>query len=172
MLTQPQVEQMHQGPRAPHWNIGTRIAFRFSFVYLGLFVVYFSPVWLQYLLFIKRQSPLVLGGMWPMRQIVFWAGAHIFHMTRPPSTSPGFDGSYYWVEAFCTLVIAVLATAACQKSWRLMRPQRTDACATHVVRVKTNYRAIGGDVEGKSLAGRFGRPNIPFTLEEHAWFAS
>ena len=110
MLTQPQVEQMHQGPRAPHWNIGTRIAFRFSFVYLGLFVVYFCPVWLQYLLFIKRQSPLVLGGIWPMRQMVFWAGAHIFRMTRTPSTGPGFDGSYYWVEAFCILVIAVLAT--------------------------------------------------------------
>jgi hypothetical protein len=56
MLTQPQGEQMQQGPQAPHWNTATRIVFRFSFVYLGLFVVYFAPIWLQYLLFLKRDS--------------------------------------------------------------------------------------------------------------------
>jgi hypothetical protein len=105
MLPQLQEEQMQHGPQGPHWNITTRIVFRFCFIYLGLFVVYFCPIWLQYLLFLKRESPLVLGGIWPMRQIVFWVGAHIFRMTRRPSTGPGWDGSYYWVQAFCALVI-------------------------------------------------------------------
>lgn len=53
MSTQPQVEQMQQGPQAPHWSIATRIAFRSSFVYLGLFVVYFCPIRLQYRLCLK-----------------------------------------------------------------------------------------------------------------------
>lgn len=98
METETQQEQMQEQPQAPDWNIATRITFRFSFVFLGLFVLYFSPIWLQYLLFMKGASPLVLGGM------------HIFRMAHPPSTSAGYDGSYYWVEAFCALVIAVIAT--------------------------------------------------------------
>ncbi len=120
MATQTQEEHMREEPRVPYWNIGMRIVFRFSFVYLGLFVVYFVPIWLQYLLFLKRESPLVLGGIWPMRQIISWAAAHIFRMARPPSTGPGFDGSYYWVEAFCTLVIAVLATV----TWSILDRKR------------------------------------------------
>ncbi len=120
MAIQTQEEHMQEEQRVPYWNIGTRIAFRFSFIYLGLFVVYFCPIWLQYLLFMKGESPLVLGGIWPMRQIVLWAGAHIFHMTRSPSTGPGWDGSYYWVEAFCALVIAVLATV----TWSILDRQR------------------------------------------------
>jgi len=110
MSTQTQVVDMDQPSQAPRWNLPKRVAFRLCFVYLGLFVVYFCPVWLQYLLFIKRHSRLVLGGVWPMRQIVFWAGAHIFQMTVTPDPGVGFDGSFFWIEAFCCLVIAVLAT--------------------------------------------------------------
>jgi uncharacterized membrane protein YphA (DoxX/SURF4 family) len=120
MLIQLQEEQMQPGPQAPHWDTATRIAFRFCFVYLGLFVIYFCPIWLQYLLFLKRESALVLGGIWPMRPIVLWAGGHIFRMTPPPSTGPGFDGSFYWVEAFCALMIAVLATVA----WSILDRKR------------------------------------------------
>jgi hypothetical protein len=83
MATQTQEEHMREEPRVPHWNIATRIAFRFCFVYLGLFVVYFCPIWLKDLLFMKGESPLVLGGIWPMRQMVFSAGAHIFSHDPP-----------------------------------------------------------------------------------------
>jgi len=110
MRTQDQVEEMEHASLASRWNLLTRIAFRFCFVYLGLFVLYFCPIWLQYLLFLNRHSPLALGGVWPMRQIVFWAGAHIFHMTAPPDPGVGYDGSFYWVQTFCSLVISVFAT--------------------------------------------------------------
>jgi hypothetical protein len=109
MSAQTQVEEM-QTSQPPHWNIATFLAFRFCFVYLGLFVLYFSPIWLQYLLFRKHESRLVLGGIWPMRQMVSWAGAHIFNIAGPMSPSAGFDGAYFWAEAFCLLVIAILAT--------------------------------------------------------------
>jgi hypothetical protein len=110
MSTETQVEEMQQASQVPCWNVPTRIAFRFCFVYLGLFVLYFCPVWLQYLLFLNRHSPLVLGGVWPMRQMVFWASAHIFHMTAPPDPGVGYDGRFFWLQAFCSLVISVLAT--------------------------------------------------------------
>jgi hypothetical protein len=110
MRTQDQAEEMEDASLAPGWNLLTRIAFRFSFIYLGLFVFYFCPIWLQYLLFLNRHSPLVLGEVWPMRQIVFWTGKHIFHMTVAPDPGVGFDGSFFWVQAFCSLVISMLAT--------------------------------------------------------------
>jgi hypothetical protein len=50
MGAQSQVEEIHQLSQIPRWNIATRIAFRVSFVYLGLFVIYFCPLWLQELL--------------------------------------------------------------------------------------------------------------------------
>jgi hypothetical protein len=127
MRTQAQVEQMEQASPAPRWNLFTRIAFRFSFVYLGLFVFYFCPIWLQYLLFLKRFFPLALGGAWPMRQTVFWAGAHIFHMTVPPNHGVGYDGTFFWVEAFCCLVITVLATGV----WSFVDRRRANYVALH-----------------------------------------
>jgi len=110
MRTQTQVEETQQTSQIPHWNIGTRIGFRFCLVYLGLFVLYFSPASLQYLLFVKHESPFVLGGVWPMRQIVFWAGAHVFRIGSPPDPGVGFDGSFFWIEAFVLLIISLLAT--------------------------------------------------------------
>jgi hypothetical protein len=127
MRTQAQAEQMEHASSAPRWNLFTRIAFRFSFIYLGLFVFYCCPIWLQYLLFLKRYSPLALGGVWPMRQMVFWAGAHIFHMTVPPDHGVGYDGSFFWVEAFCCLVISVLATGV----WSFVDRRRANYVTLH-----------------------------------------
>jgi hypothetical protein len=127
MRTQAHVEVMVQASPAPRWNLFTRIAFRFSFVYLGLFVLYFCPIWLQYLLFLNRHSRLVLGGVWPMRQLAFWAGAHIFHMSAPPDPGVGFDGSFFWVEAFCSLVISVLATGL----WSFVDRRRANYVTLH-----------------------------------------
>ena len=126
MRTQNQVEEVEQAP-APRWNAPTRIAFRFCFVYLGLFVLYFCPIWLQYLLFLKRFFPLALGGVWPMREIVFWAGAHIFHMTAPPDHGVGYDGSFFWVQGFCFLVISVIAAGI----WSFVDRRRTNYVTLH-----------------------------------------
>src|ERR1700722_7358523 len=107
MSTQTQVVDMDQPSQAPRWNLPKRIAFRLCFVYLGLFVIYFCPIWLQYLLFLKRHSRLGLGGVWAGRQIVLRAGAHIFQMTVTPGPGVGFGGSFFWIEAICCLNIAV-----------------------------------------------------------------
>jgi hypothetical protein len=127
MRTRTQAVEIEQPSQAPHWNLPKRIAFRLCFVYLGLFVLYFCPMWLQYLLFLNRHSRLALGGVWPMRQIVFWAGAHIFHMTAPPDPGVGFDGSLFWVQAFCCLIIAALATGV----WSFVDRRRANYVTLH-----------------------------------------
>ena len=111
MMARDEVVEGQQRQLIPRWNIATRIAFRFFFIYLGLFILYFCPIWLQALLYLKKHYRFVLGGVWPMPQLVSWTGAHFFSVTGPLGPGVGFDGIYYWAEAFCLLVIAVLATA-------------------------------------------------------------
>ncbi|HXW89505.1 MAG TPA: hypothetical protein VEK33_03080 [Terriglobales bacterium] len=127
MTAKIQVEQMKPASGIPHWSIAARIAFRFSFVYLGLFIVYFCPLWLQDLLFIKKQSHLVLGGIWPMRQTVFWAGTHIFRMTASPDPGVGYDGSFFWVQAFCLLIISLVASGI----WSVLDRRRENYVTLH-----------------------------------------
>ena len=54
-----------------------------------------------------------LGSLWPMRQVVFWTAAHIFHAKLPlvyTNTGSG-DRTFDWVLAFCLLLFAALATS-------------------------------------------------------------
>jgi len=127
MTTQIQVEQVKPASGIPHWSIAARITFRFVFVYLGLFIVYFCPLWLQDLLFIKKQSHLVLGGIWPMRQTVFWVGTHIFRMTASPAPGVGYDGSFFWLQAFCLLSISLVASGI----WSVLDRRRENYAALH-----------------------------------------
>jgi len=69
----------------------------------------------------------VLGGVWPMPQLVSWTGAHLFSVTGALGPGVGFDGSYYWAEAFCLLVIAVLATAV----WSVLDRHRENYVTLH-----------------------------------------
>ena len=51
--------------------------------------------------------------LWPLRPVVFWTAAHVFHVGAPLSldgNSGSGDCMFGWVLAFCLLVIAVLAT--------------------------------------------------------------
>jgi uncharacterized membrane protein YphA (DoxX/SURF4 family) len=52
------------------------------------------------------------GTLPPMRQIVFWTAAHVFHAKLPLvySGSGSGDKTFDWVLAFCLLVIAAVAT--------------------------------------------------------------
>lgn len=127
MVAHDEVIEGQQRKLIPRWNIATRIAFRFFFIYLGLFILYFCPVWLQDLLYLKKHYRLVLGGVWPMPQLVSWAGAHFLNLIGPLGPGVGFDGIYYWVEAFCLLIIAVLATGV----WSVLDRRRENYVTLH-----------------------------------------
>jgi hypothetical protein len=68
------------------------------------------------------------GTIWPIRQIVFWTSAHIFHVA--PSVGAGGSGgdnTFGWVLAFCRLVFAVLATAV----WSLLNQEAKSYVKLH-----------------------------------------
>jgi hypothetical protein len=96
----------------PRWNPATRIAFRFCVVYFGLFCLgtqiitslLINPIW-------DFPDP---GALPPLRQIIAFAAAHVFHLK---AYDPGFfmdtgsgDRPCDWVLLVCLLVFAVAGT--------------------------------------------------------------
>ena len=102
--------QLRQEPQGPPWSLARRMAFRFCFVYLGLYCLgtqIFGGLFL-----IPKVEVTDPASLWPMRQIIFWTAAHIFHAKLPLiyTDSGSGDKTFDWVFVFCLLVIAAVAT--------------------------------------------------------------
>jgi hypothetical protein len=110
MGTQTKPEQFQPEPPIPQWNPASRVAFRFCFVYFGLFCL--ATQIFGGLFPIPRVDIPDPATVWPMRQIALWTAAHLFRVTHPLvyTGSGSGDKTFDWVLAFCLLVCAVLAT--------------------------------------------------------------
>lgn len=92
------------------WTPATLVAFRFSFVYLGLFclLTQISGSMLPNLSFYYRG----LGRLWPLREVTAWTAQHVFGVS---SAIDGAGGNgeplFFWVQTFWLLIVSVLATA-------------------------------------------------------------
>ena len=89
------------------WSLATRVAFRFCFVYFGLYcaLTQISTSLVPLPPSIDVPDPSTL---WPMRQIVLWTAKHILGITTPvmyADTGSG-DKTFDWVLLFCLLAIA------------------------------------------------------------------
>jgi len=84
--------------------------FRWCFLYFGLFGLT-TEIFGGLFPIPKLEIPDV-AALWPVRQMVFWAAAHIFHAAQPLvyTDSGSGDKTFDWVLAFCLLVFAALAT--------------------------------------------------------------
>jgi len=101
------------------WSATKRIAFRFCFIYFGLYcVAALLPGGLP-IPGVEIPDPFTL---WPFRQVVFWVAAHVFGASLPLvyKGSGSGDKIYDWVEVFCLLVVAAIATA----SWTIADRKR------------------------------------------------
>jgi len=97
-------------PPGTRWRPTTRVAFRFCFVYFGLYS--FATQIYGGLFIVPNFSLPGLGTLWPMRQITSWYSIHLFGVTTPLAyTGTSGDTIFYWVQTFWTLVVAGLATA-------------------------------------------------------------
>jgi hypothetical protein len=117
---QPQLAPLPQAPT--HWNLTTRIAFRFCFVYFGLFSLTGQIF-----------STLIPGfgfvSLWLIRQPVLWTAAHIFHVKQSLiyTGSGSGDKTFDWVLTFCVLAIAALAAIL----WSIIDRRRENYTALH-----------------------------------------
>src|SRR5271167_3404680 len=110
MIPQPQTEPIQPQLNISRWNLALRIAFRFWLIYLGLYCL-------------ATQTIITLEGadlpdpatLWPLRPVIFWTAAHIFHVNASLSlfwggNSGTTDDMFGWVMTFCLLMIAAAAT--------------------------------------------------------------
>jgi uncharacterized membrane protein YphA (DoxX/SURF4 family) len=113
-------EELHPGAPVGRWSVARRVAFRFCFVYLGLYCL--GEQILGGLFPIPNVEFPDLATLWPMRPIVFWTASHVFHLTQPLvyKDSGSGDKTFDWILAFCTLVIAIVATCI----WSLLDRRR------------------------------------------------
>ena len=95
----------------PSWSLPVRVAFRFCVVYFTAFCL--TNQVLPMLLALPDNDSISLAFLPPIRPIVFWVAAHLFHAKLPLVTagSGSGDKTFDWVLTFCLLVFAVAATA-------------------------------------------------------------
>lgn len=123
MATAPLVAATPAGvaPAPPRWRLATRIAFRFCFVYFGLYIVLTQM--LTSLLFVTTNDngAFELDMTAPARAAITWTGAHVFHLAHMLTRETGSgDRHYDWVELAMIFVLALVATLV----WSLLDRKR------------------------------------------------
>jgi hypothetical protein len=106
------------------WTFATRVAFRFCFIYFGLFMVLdimlAVPVWMVFNMTANR---VAIGELPPFPGIVLWTAKHILRMHPSGPVllveSP-YPANLYWVMLFCFLVAAMAGTVV----WSILDRKR------------------------------------------------
>src|SRR5580693_815146 len=124
-----QTEPVHPQPQPniPRWNLALRIAFRFWLIYLGLYCLATQNITIPTGADIPDPATV-----WPLRPLIFWTGAHIFHVNAALSVFWGgksgtLDDMFGWVMTFCLLVMATAATVV----WSLLDRSRENYAELH-----------------------------------------
>lgn len=96
------------------WNAPTRIAFRFGFLYLGLFCLWFAQITFAFTGPVAMLLP-AHAVQWQMLltdPASRWVGRRVFGVDAAlhPGSGSG-DQAAIWVSMFCLLLVAVVGTA-------------------------------------------------------------
>jgi hypothetical protein len=129
----PQTEPIQLQFNIPRWNLALRIAFRFWMVYLGLYCLATQILSVLFTVPTADSASLPdLATVWPLRPVISWVAAHIFHVNATltvfwggNSGSP--DCIFGWVTDFCVLMIATVATVV----WSLLDRSRENYAKLH-----------------------------------------
>src|SRR5580765_7493287 len=115
------------------WRPATRIAFRFSILYFGSYILLTQL--LTAILRLPHWGFRELSTLPPIQAFVSWVAGHLFGVTPPlvVSGSGSGDKTFDWVLAFCLLVSALLATAV----WTLLDWRRG-----HYIRLHQWFRLL------------------------------
>ncbi len=126
-IAQPQIGQPRPDAQVQRWSLAGRVAFRFCFVYFGMFSV--ATQILGSLFPIPKVDIPDLSTFWPMRQITFWTAAHIFHAKLPLvyADSGSGDKTFDWVLMFWLLIVAAVATGI----WSVLDRTRENYVTLH-----------------------------------------
>ncbi|WP_234789632.1 DoxX family protein [Mycolicibacterium mucogenicum] len=124
---QPATDPGDPGTDAPPqpWSTVTKIAFRFCFLYFGLFCLLFAQITFAFFGIVGEWLPK-LAVMWQMTLLglpLQWVGREVFGVDAVlhPDSGSG-DQTVVWVMVFTLAVVAAVGTAV----WTLMDRRRPD----------------------------------------------
>ena len=126
METETLTDPVQHELQVPLWGLTSRVAFRFCFVYLGMFCLATSIITR---LFSYTRVP-DLATLRPLRQLISWVAVHILHVRAPLAfgySSGSHDNMFGWVLAFCLLFVSVLATCI----WSILDRRRENYVTLH-----------------------------------------
>src|SRR5262247_3375254 len=114
------------GPSSAQWTALVRTAFRFSFLYLGLFCLATQIAGSLFL--IPSSSFRGFGPLWPMRSITVWIAKHFFGVTEP-LVYGRYSGEtlFYWIQMLWLLILAAVATV----TWSVLDRRRQNYVTLH-----------------------------------------
>lgn len=111
-------------PEPTPWSLGTKVTFRFTFVYFLLYTLYFPFQFLPFPPFLQISG--TYNSLWSAG--VPWVSSHVFHLAHDFSTdfrntaAGSKDTTYVYVQVLCYLAIAAMATVL----WSLLDRRRPD----------------------------------------------
>jgi hypothetical protein len=124
--TETQTDSVQHELQVPSWGLADRVAFRFCFLYLGLFCLTTQII---ARLFSNSYIPEP-ATLRPLRPVILWTAANIFHVPATLGFGPisgSHDDVFGWVLAFCLLVFSVLATGI----WSILDRRRENYVILH-----------------------------------------
>jgi hypothetical protein len=129
-------------PTPERWPVVSLIAFRFSFLYFGAYVLT-TQMWNDFLAIPSFGMP-ELSKLPPMRNLVMWVGHTVFQVKPILAPTGSGDTTYDWTLAFTMLMLALVGTAV----WSFV-----DRKATNYDRLGKWFRLFIRFALGTSLFG-------------------
>jgi hypothetical protein len=111
--------------RVTPWHPLARIAFRFCFVYFGLFCLWFAQITFVYSGILGHWLPdeAIMWQMVLLEPITTWVGQHVFGIDAVLHRDSGSgDQAAIWVGVFCVFAVALAATVV----WTVVDRRRTE----------------------------------------------
>ncbi|MBF6191221.1 DoxX family protein [Nocardia sp. CDC186] len=102
-----------EAPQPRPWRATTRVAFRFGFLYFGLFCLVYPSIVPEFLGSAREGLPdwVNSGAARALRPVIEGTGTRVFGASVAANTaSISGDQAYFWVLVFVVLVVAVLGT--------------------------------------------------------------
>ncbi|MGY0500576.1 DoxX family protein [Nocardia sp. FBN12] len=96
----------------PTWHPLTRLAFRFSVAYLGLFCLWMAQITFVFLgvLALRLPEEAMLWQMIALEPVSEWVGEHVFGVDARLAMNGSGDQAAIWIQCGLVLVAAVLIT--------------------------------------------------------------
>ena len=107
---------------APEWSSTKRLAFRWCFLYFGLYVVLTQMLTSLLLVTTNDSGAFEVDVTRPARAVVVWLASHVLRISHPIITTETGSGDkiYDWIVLFCIFSLALLGTVV----WSLLDRRR------------------------------------------------